>query len=174
MNTSSVLFDVPLLLRSSDAIHPAGPFFLKDLLSILPMIDPLVLLEVTGDQIMKCLENGVSQYPKLEGRFPQVSGISFAFDPKKPSGQRVEEQFVRIGDEYLDRKRTYRMATKAYLADGKDGYDCLADAPKLVDDENGPTLTYAIQNHFKALAMREGKTRRTSVHHQSLVTLSRK
>ena len=32
----------------SDAIHPAGPFFLKDLLTILPMIDPLVLLEVTG------------------------------------------------------------------------------------------------------------------------------
>ena len=32
----------------SDAVHPAGPFFLKDLLTVLPMIDPLVLLEVTG------------------------------------------------------------------------------------------------------------------------------
>ena len=35
----------------SDAIQPAGPFFLKDLLNILPMIDPLVLLEVTGKKI---------------------------------------------------------------------------------------------------------------------------
>ena len=33
----------------SDTIHPAGPFFLKDLLQILPMIDPVVLLEVTGN-----------------------------------------------------------------------------------------------------------------------------
>ena len=32
----------------SDCIHPAGPFFLKDLLNVLPMIDQLVLLEVTG------------------------------------------------------------------------------------------------------------------------------
>lgn len=32
----------------SDQVHPAGPFFLKDLLTILPMIDPLVLVEVTG------------------------------------------------------------------------------------------------------------------------------
>ncbi len=34
----------------SDQVHPAGPFFLKDLMTILPMIDPLVLLEVTGKQ----------------------------------------------------------------------------------------------------------------------------
>ena len=32
----------------SDAVQPAGPFFLKDLMTILPMIDPLVLLEITG------------------------------------------------------------------------------------------------------------------------------
>ena len=46
---------------------------MKDLLKILPMIDPLVLLEIQGSQIIECLENGVSMHPKLEGRFPQVS-----------------------------------------------------------------------------------------------------
>ena len=35
----------------SDMIHPAGPFFLKDLLLILPMIDPIVLLELTGNNL---------------------------------------------------------------------------------------------------------------------------
>jgi len=152
--------------------------FLKDLLKILPMIDPLVLLEVTGKQLLECLENGVSMFPKLEGRFPQVSGISFAFDPEKPAGKRIDPEFVKVGDEYLDldpkSKKTYRLATKAYLANGKDGYDVLAKCKQLIDEENGPTLAYAVQNHFSALAMREGKTRRSSVHHQSLVTLSRK
>ena len=43
------------------------------MLNILPYIDPLVLLEVSGEQVFQCLENGVSQFPKLEGRFPQVN-----------------------------------------------------------------------------------------------------
>uniref|UniRef100_A0A0K2SW39 AGAP007730PAlike [Tribolium castaneum] n=3 Tax=Lepeophtheirus salmonis TaxID=72036 RepID=A0A0K2SW39_LEPSM len=158
----------------SDRVHSAGPFFLKDLCSILPMIDPLVLLNVSGAQVLKCLENGVSQWPKLEGRFPQVSGIQFAFDPSKPPGSRVDEQFVKIGDEYLKKSSQYRMVTKAYLAMGKDGYDTLTSAETLIDEETGPQLTYAVQNHFKAIAMKEGRTRRSSIHHQSLVTLSRR
>merc|ERR1711997_260417 len=104
----------------------------------------------------------------------QVSGISFAFDADKPKGKRVEPAYVKIGDEYLNPDKTYRLVTKAYLANGKDGYDVLAKCKQLIDEENGPTLAYAVQNHFSALAMREGKTRRSSVHHQSLVTLSRK
>jgi 5'-nucleotidase len=127
-----------------------------------------------GAQVLRCLENGVSQYPKLEGRFPQVSGIRFAFDPAKPAGERVDPKLVIVGDEELDPKRLYRMATKAYLADGRDGYDVLTEATVLIDEENAPTLTTAVQNHFKAIAMKEGKTRKTSVHHQSLVLLSRR
>ena len=142
-----------------------------------------------GPQIIQCLENSVSQWPKLEGRFPQVSGINFAFDPTRSPGKRINPKLVKIGDEYIDmgdedeenldnknskKERTYRMATKSYLANGKDGYDVLANAKVLIDEEEGPQLTYAVQNHFKALAMREGRTRRTSVHHQSLVTISRR
>ena len=58
-------------------------------MTIFPMVDPLVVLEVTGRQLVAALENGVSQYPKHEGRFPQVSGISFSFDPIQPVGGRV-------------------------------------------------------------------------------------
>ena len=141
---------------------------------ILPMMDPLVLLDVTGDQLCQALENGVSQWPKLEGRFPQVSGITFAFDPSKPPGSRVDPKYVKIGDEYIDKHQHYKLVTKAYLALGKDGYDALALAPVLVDEECAPNLTSAVQNHFQAIQMRKGKSRRTSIHHQSLVTLSRK
>ena len=48
------------------------------------------------------MENSVSQYPKLEGRFPQVAGISFAFDPSMPPGSRIDPKFIKIGDEYMD------------------------------------------------------------------------
>ena len=56
----------------SDRIHPHGEFRLRDLMSILPMIDALVVIAVTGTQLVAALENGVSKYPALEGRFPQV------------------------------------------------------------------------------------------------------
>lgn len=57
----------------SDVIHPAGPLICRDLVSILPMLDETVVLQATGQQLLEALENGVSTYPKLEGRFPQVS-----------------------------------------------------------------------------------------------------
>ena len=54
---------------------------------------------------MEALENGVSQYPKLEGRFPQVAGVNFAFDPDQPAGSRIDPEFVRIQGEYIDLKK---------------------------------------------------------------------
>jgi hypothetical protein len=45
---------------------------------------------------------GVSQYPSHEGRFLQVSGLKFAFDPSKPSGNRVDPRLITVGDAFLD------------------------------------------------------------------------
>ena len=71
-------------------------------------------------------------YPKLEGRFLQVGGMSFAFDPTKPPLQRVDPRFVRIGDQYLELHTKYRMVTKAYMIAGKDGFDVMKKLKILV------------------------------------------
>ena len=138
------------------------------------MMDALVLLDVDGDQIHQALENGVSQWPKLDGRYPQVSGITFAFDPSKSPGSRVDPGYIKIGDEYLDREKHYKLATKSYLANGQDGYSALSQGTVLVDDDCAPTLTGAVLNHFQAIEIKNGKTSRTSVHHQSLIQKYRK
>ncbi|KAJ3649294.1 hypothetical protein Zmor_021046 [Zophobas morio] len=158
----------------SDQVHPAGDFTVRDLTNIVPMRDPLVILKLKGQQVLQALENGVCMYPKLEGRFPQVAGVSFAFDPTKPPGQRVDPSFVRIGDEYLNLDQYYRLATKSYMHSGCDGYVMLKDAEILVDEGECPELGLAIQNHFTAINMRLGKTKKHSKHRQSLVTLSRR
>jgi len=71
--------DVALLnsgtLRS-DRVHYHGQFRILDLMAILPMVDSLVVITVTGTQLVAALENGVSKYPALEGRFPQVLSLS--------------------------------------------------------------------------------------------------
>lgn len=56
----------------SDQVHPVGPFTMRDLVNIIPMRDPLVILEISGKCLLEALENSVRAYPKLEGRFPQV------------------------------------------------------------------------------------------------------
>lgn len=58
-------------------------------------------------------------------RGTQVSGVAFAFDGTLPAGERVVVDSVRVASEPLDEARVYRVAVKAYLADGKDGFDCL-------------------------------------------------
>lgn len=62
----------------------------------------------------------MSQYPSLEGRFLQVSGIKFCFDSSKPKFQRVDIEKIKINGENLDLKKvdcnfsnTYR--SKKYL-----------------------------------------------------------
>ena len=143
----------------------------------------MIIKIYAGEQIMKCLENGVSKYPKLEGRFPQVSGLSFEFDGSKAPGERVDRLSVKIGDEFVFPRNqddthspqvTYRMVTLGYLAHGTDGYPCLLDGKVFIDEENGPLLRFAVQNHFEAINMRKGRTKKVSVHHQSLITLSRR
>ncbi|XP_066142642.1 mannosylglucosyl-3-phosphoglycerate phosphatase isoform X2 [Euwallacea fornicatus] len=158
----------------SDQVHPAGDFTMRDLTNIIPMRDPLVVLKISGQQILEALENAVCMYPKLEGRFPQVAGVSFAFNPSKSPGKRVEPNFVRIGDEYLKLDQHYRLATKNYLHSGCDGYTMFRDAEVLVFEGECPELGMAIQNHFQAINMRLGKTKKQSKHRQSLVTLSRR
>ena len=40
----------------SDTVHPKGPFKVKDLMSILPMCDPMVVLKCKGITLKKTFE----------------------------------------------------------------------------------------------------------------------
>lgn len=120
--------ETPLATPRSDMVHPVGKLTAKDFVSVLPYIAATAVLECTGSQVIMALENGVSQWPKLEGRFPQVSGLKFKFDPSKPPGQRVLPGSVfatAIGPEpepFSD-ERKYKVAVTEYLASGRDGFD---------------------------------------------------
>lgn len=44
----------------------------------------------------------MSQYPKLEGRFPILSGIRFTFDSSKPPGSRIDAKTLLVKNEPID------------------------------------------------------------------------
>jgi hypothetical protein len=50
----------------------------------------------------------------------------------------------------------FTLATKAYLARGRDGYTSLAEAEVLIDDENGPLLPNVLRTHLTALQALNG------------------
>jgi len=161
----------------SNAKQAKGDLKMKDLVSILPMIDSLVLVDVTGEQIVQALENGVSKWPKLDARFPQVAGLKFVFDSEKPPGQRIDPGNIKIGSEYLDKKQHYRLATKAQMVNGEDGYSALSKCIVLVDEGLAPSLIAAVLNHLQSVKMKklceeENSEVTASVHLQPLVTRS--
>lgn len=104
---------------------PAGEITKRQLAEAFPSGNYAVTMEVTGDWLLEALENGVSLYPAAEGCFPQVSGMSFKFDPAQPAGSRVFE--VKVNGEALDAAKTYTLATVDSIAAGGDGYP-LTDA----------------------------------------------
>lgn len=140
----------------SDQIHPAGRLCMRDFVSMLPFTDELVVLRLSGVELLDALETGVSSWPKREGRFLQVSGIGFTFDPRKPRYERVDPGSVIVGGQPLDLERQYTVCTKAYLRSGKDGFDALRYAAVEVDGETAPRLATLV---FYLLSRIEGLNR---------------
>ncbi|KAI9575764.1 hypothetical protein GQX74_015280 [Glossina fuscipes] len=94
-------------------------------------LTPLVLIKITGRCLHESVENAVSGYPKLEGRFPQVSGVTFAFDPSKPTGHRVDPQLIQVGDEHLTMEQTYKACIRSCY-NGFDSFIMCNEAKALV------------------------------------------
>ncbi len=136
----------------SDAVLPAGVIRMKDFVAMLPMCDALVVLEMSGAQLRVALENGVSQYPRLEGRFPQVSGVSFTFDASLPPNSRIVGD-IKVGGHVALPHATFKVAVKEYMSKGKDGYNVLADCKVLVDSEHAPCLPTLVRNAFTELSI---------------------
>lgn len=114
---------------------------------VLPFGNTTVKLEVDGATIRSALENGVSRVDALAGRFPQVSGLSYAWDPEADPGERIVD--VAVDGQPLDDGAMYTLATNNFLASGGDGYEMLTDAPRLIDANAGPLLAQLIADNVE-------------------------
>ncbi|KAL5344078.1 hypothetical protein BJX70DRAFT_385280 [Aspergillus crustosus] len=138
-----------------DQIYPPGVLRLRDILNCFPFEDPVVLLRLKGKALLGALENGVGQLPALEGRFTQVSNISFSFNPSAPPGSRIN--WAKVGGEPIDFEQSYTLATRGYMARGKDGFSSLlvesegGEVEELVDEESGTLISTLMRQYFLSL-----------------------
>lgn len=107
----------------ADLLFEPGTLTERDVLSILPFGTSIVKIELSGAQVKAALEHGVSLSAETTepGRFPQVSGIRYAFDASRKVGDRITE--VSVNNQPLDLKKTYTLAVPKYLAEGGDQYE---------------------------------------------------
>ena len=131
----------------TDMTYPVGTLTKKDAFSILPFGNTLVVVKVKGSVVRQMLENSVSQVESTAGRFLQISGATYAFDPKAPAGSRILS--ATVGGKPLDDNATYSVAINDYLYAGGDGYTIFQNLPAeatLVSPSEGPLLAQILSD----------------------------
>jgi len=122
----------------SEQVFSAGPITRGDVLAFLPFTNVAVTLAMRGADLRLALEQGLRDVEREGGGFLQVSGLTFTYDPARPSGQRLLS--ARVGGALLDDARTYVVATNDYSLRGGDGLTAFARGRVLVGPESGPDL----------------------------------
>ena len=144
---------VSIAIANSGGIRASlepGEVTMGEVLTILPFQNTLSTFEISGEGVVAALENGVSQVEEVKGRFPQVAGLKFTWDPSvAPNEGRVQEVMVAEGDGYvaIDPAKTYVVVTNNYVRNGGDGYKMFAG-----DDKNaydfGPDLADVLAEYL--------------------------
>lgn len=133
-------------------VYPPGTILTRwDIMAELPFELKLVIIDLSGADLLAALENGVSQVENRAGRFPQVSNIAFTFDPSAPAGSRVVS--AKVGGADLEPERTYRVATNDYMYRGGDGYAALTkgqevDSPFARSDITTIVMDYIVKKRY--------------------------
>ncbi|MBW3643669.1 MAG: 5'-nucleotidase C-terminal domain-containing protein [Actinobacteria bacterium] len=119
----------------------AGPITLEEIYAVLPFNNTLVVMDLTGAQLLQVLEEGAgSRYGTV-----QVSGLRWAFDPDAPFGDRVAS--VTVNGAPLDPSATYRVATNNFMAAGGDQFATLTEGTNVVD--TGVNLVDTVVRHLQ-------------------------
>lgn len=121
---------------------PEGNITRQNIYSVLPFDNTVVLLEVTGADIMKILENSFSLYPQPSTSFLQIAGMTVKVNPE--DSNRITE--VTINNQPLVENKTYKLATNNYIAEGGDNFTVLANLPVLAQYD---TIASVVCNYIQ-------------------------
>lgn len=120
---------------------PAGAITREELLDAFPFNDRVVTLKITGQTLLKILEQSLS----LERGILQVSGLQVHYDLTQPVGQRIEK--VKVGKKKLRPDAIYDVATIEILAQGGDMYRAFLEAE--ATDDPGLMFSKVLEKYFK-------------------------
>lgn len=143
------------------SIEP-GDINFGEILTVQPFGNTISTFEISGADIIAALENGVSGIvvengvvvrDGAPGRFPQVSGLRFTFNPTLEVGSRIVSVEVEQEDGTfapIDPAATYSVVTNNFVRTGGDNYTMFAenaiDPYDFGRTDYEVTLDYIIEN----------------------------
>jgi 5'-nucleotidase/UDP-sugar diphosphatase len=124
--------------------EPSAVLPRKDIVTELPFGNVVMLMALFRRRSLAALENGVSQVQGAAGRFPQVPGLTFSYDPAKRAGSRIVK--VEIGGAPLYPGRIYKVATNEYIFGGGNGYAALGRRKPLIEPSAATLMATVVMN----------------------------
>ncbi len=144
-----------------DDMMPAGPITKHMIEGIFLFADEtrVVTFPITVARVRELLENGVSTLGLGSGPYPQISGLQFSFDPRRPSGSRVVGELRHADGRAWNASETVRMSAVTYPAcRGGDGYKIpeAADACRALEANpaGAPRSADLVIRHLEAMSGR--------------------
>ncbi len=117
--------------------------------------DNVVVMKLTGTQIRRALEHGLSLYPARSAAFLQVSGLTMTVDPSADRNSRI--QTISVGKEPMQDGKTYTVAMPSPLAGGALMYSKAWSRDDLERDTR-KTLEQAIEEYLATKPTISAKT----------------
>lgn len=107
---------------------PAGDITYGSIINVQPFGNSICVAEISGQQLLDALEMGACFYPKENGSFMQVSGLTYEIHSYIPSSVTLDEngnftgvsgeyrvKNVLVGGEPLELSKTYTVASIDFL-----------------------------------------------------------
>uniref|UniRef100_A0A6B0VDU4 5'-nucleotidase n=1 Tax=Ixodes ricinus TaxID=34613 RepID=A0A6B0VDU4_IXORI len=103
----------------------------RDIMAAMPFESSLVVLTMTGDQLRKMFDHGISKftwYGDPEGSFLQVSGMRVTYNFSFPEQCRTDTLQILCANcsvpkyETVQPNGTYKIVTTSFIANGGDGF----------------------------------------------------
>ena len=135
----------------------AGEVSIREVTSVLPFDNNMMLVEASGQTIWDALQNGISAWPTGAGKFLQPAGLSYSFKASE-NGNTLTSVTLADGTA-LDLNARYKVVINSFLAGGGDDYtmfnlldtskEMATDAIQLVY-VNKTYMRDALQKYFEA------------------------
>jgi 2',3'-cyclic-nucleotide 2'-phosphodiesterase (5'-nucleotidase family) len=155
-------------LRRPGPGYAAGPpwdLVEGDFHTVFPFHNVAVTFRISGQTLWQALENSVSQgtltggrFVSGVGRFLQISGFRYRFDPRRPPGRRVVAVTLDDGTLLFRDATVYTAVTSDFVFNGGDGYTMLETVGVGVTRELiAETMSRAVRRRGSASARIEGR-----------------
>ena len=104
----------------------SGPITFGALYDVQPFGNIVMRLSLSGEQVLRLLEQQFAGRRGAPPRFLRVAGLRYVFDLSRPAGQRIVAAEDAAGQS-LEAARRYTVAANDFIVGGGDSYSVLAE-----------------------------------------------